>query len=106
LLVEAQARRAAVTGPINFSAVEVRISGVQQPSLLLLHRDSGVSRGVAREGNEQQLGGESTQLPRAFEAEPTFPSRLVELPVVDLLPLDRTITPVRDEAARGSCRVH
>src|SRR5690606_23592536 len=64
LLVEAQARRTAVSGAIDLTAVEVRVPGVEQPSLVLLHRDSGVPRGVSGEGNEQQLGGESTQLPR------------------------------------------
>ena len=80
LLEDGQARRAVGRG-LDLAVVEVGVTAVQQPAVLVAHGDRGVATGVADQRDHQDLGVDAGEHPDALKAEPRVAVHLVGLPL-------------------------
>ena len=75
-------------GPdLQLAMVEIAVAGMQQPPVLAAHRDAAVTRGVAGQGNHEDVRLPVAKRPHAPEAEPVLALLAVKTPVRPMLPL-------------------
>ena len=86
-----QARRA-VRRRRHLTAVKEGVAAVQQPSLPVSDRDTGVSAGVSLQRDQQDLGVAARQHPHAVETEPPIAPRLVLDPARAVGPVGGDVT--------------
>ena len=67
--------------------VEVGVSGVQQPAVVRLNGDTGVTFGVSVEWNEQDFGRQPLQITNGLEAKPIVAFFGIGAPVGTVGPL-------------------
>ena len=80
---------------IELRVVKIGIAGVQQPSVLVAHRDPAMAERVARQRDHQNVRLAVAERAHALEAEPVLAAGAVERPIRPVLPLRRDVASFR-----------